>query len=162
MICMIWAQDKNGLIGKGGMLPWHLPNDLRFFKETTLNQTIVMGRTTFEGMNKRVLPNRQTIVLTRNHDYVADNVDVVHDIQDILTLAKTKDVYIVGGAQLYEQFAPYADVLIQTVIDATFEGDTYFPNISFDAFVLESEQQGVVDEKNRYPHTFKKYSRQKG
>ena len=68
MLIAIWAQDKNGLIGKENHLPWHLPNDLRFFKETTINHTLVMGRKTFEGMGGRPLPNRQTIVLTRDKE----------------------------------------------------------------------------------------------
>lgn len=159
MLIMIWAQDEKALIGKNDTLPWHLPNDLRFFKEKTLHHTIVMGRTTFEGMQKRVLPNRHTIILTRDKNYRADNVEVCHDIEEIVARAKTEDIYIVGGASVYAQFAEFADVLFQTVIHENFEGDTHFPSINFSQFVLAEETQGVVDEKNQYAHTFKKFER---
>lgn len=159
MLIMIWAQDEKALIGKNDTLPWRLPNDLRFFKDKTLNHTIVMGRTTFEGMQKRVLPKRHTIILTRDKNYRADNVEICHDIEEIVTRSKTEDIYIVGGSSVYAQFAPFADVLFQTVIHETFDGDTYFPTIDFSKFVLVEEMQGQVDNKNQYAHTFKKFER---
>lgn len=159
MLIMIWAQDENGLIGKNNILPWHLPNDLKFFKEKTLNRTIVMGRTTFEGMQKRVLPNRQTIILTRDIDYQANNVVVYNSVEEIIERSKQEDIYVVGGASVYSQFAPFADVLFQTVIHHTFDGDTHFPKIDFSDYMLVDEIQGVVDEKNQYAHTFKKFER---
>lgn len=159
MIIMIWAQDEKGLIGKNDTLPWHLPNDLKFFKEKTLNHTIVMGRTTFEGMQKRVLPNRNTIVLTRDSQYNADNIEVCHRIEDIIARSKNEDIYIVGGSSVYAQFAPFADVLFQTVIHQTFDGDTHFPVMDFSKFMLVEEVPGIVDEKNQYAHTFKKFER---
>lgn len=159
MLIMIWAEDANGLIGSNGQLPWHLPNDLKFFKENTLHQTIVMGKTTFEGMGKRLLPKRQTIVMTRDVQYACEGGSIVHTIQDVLALAQTQDVYIVGGAQLYQLFAPYAHVLLQTVIHHTFDGDTYFPKIDFSLFTLVSQTEGAVDDQNHYAHTFKKYER---
>lgn len=159
MIVMIWAQDDNGLIGKNDVLPWHLPNDLQFFKEKTLNQIIVMGRTTFEGMNKRVLPNRKTIILTRDTQYCADNVDVCHSVEEIVERSKKETIYIVGGSSVYAQFVPVADVLLQTVIHDTFDGDTYFPSIDFSNYTLVEETKGIVDDKNQYEHTFKKFER---
>lgn len=159
MLIMIWAQDEKALIGKNDTLPWHLPNDLRFFKEKTLNHTIVMGRTTFEGMQKRVLPNRKTIILTHDKYYNADNIEICHSVEEIIERSKKEDIYIVGGSIVYAQFAPFADVLFQTVIHETFEGDTYFPTIDFSNFVLVEEKQGQIDEKNKYAHTFKKFER---
>lgn len=159
MLMMIWAQDEKALIGKNDTLPWYLPNDLRFFKEKTLNHTIVMGRTTFEGMQKRVLPNRKTIILTHDKHYNADNIEVCHSVEEIIVRSKKEDIYIVGGSMVYAQFAPFADVLFQTVIHETFNGDTYFPSIDFSKFVLVEEIQGQIDQKNKYAHTFKKFER---
>jgi dihydrofolate reductase/thymidylate synthase len=88
MLIAIWAQDKNGLIGKDNHLPWHLPNDLRFFKEMTLEHTLVMGRKTFEGMGGRPLPRRQTIVLTHDKDYHAENVLIMHSLEEVLDFDK--------------------------------------------------------------------------
>lgn len=159
MLVMIWAQDEKGLIGKEGALPWHLPNDLKFFKEKTINQIIVMGKTTFEGMQKRVLPKRQTIVLTRDVAYQADNVCICHEIDALVEQSKREDIYIVGGASVYKQFEPFADVLFQTVIHHTFDGDTTFPEIDWTQYTLVEEIDGIVDDNNQYAHTFKKFER---
>lgn len=91
MLAAIWAQDENGLIGKEDRLPWRLPNDLKFFKQMTEANTLVMGRKTFEGMGSRPLPNRQTIVLTRDSSYKAEGVHVMHSVEDVLALEKETD-----------------------------------------------------------------------
>lgn len=83
-IVAIWAQDKNGIIGKSNKLPWYLPKDLKHFKETTLNQAILMGRVTFKGMNKRLLPNRETLILISQFDYQVDGATVVTSVEDVL------------------------------------------------------------------------------
>ena len=88
MLIYIWAQDENGVIGKEGVLPWHLPNDLKFFKEVTLDQTIVMGRNTFEGMGKRLLPRRHSIIVSYQADYDANGAEVVTDIATLVEDAK--------------------------------------------------------------------------
>lgn len=159
MLSFVWAQDQNGLIGKDGQLPWHLPNDLHFFKELTLNHTIVMGRATFEGMNKRLLPKRHTIVLTNQNDYDGAGAEVVHSIETILDEAQSEDIFIVGGATIYQLFAPYVDILYRTIIYESFEGDVYFPNLDWEQFVLVKEVEGKVDDKNLYPHSFQLFTR---
>ncbi|MCC9274151.1 MAG: dihydrofolate reductase, partial [Enterococcus aquimarinus] len=113
MLAALWAEDLQGIIGKDQTLPWHLPNDLKYFKEMTIGKTIVMGRTTFEGMGSRPLPNRQTIVLTRNPDYQAEGVTVMHSVDDVLAYAKTKEepTMIIGGAVVFQDFLPYYDLL---------------------------------------------------
>ena len=102
MLAAIWAQDESGLIGKENKLPWHLPHDLAFFKNTTENNTIVMGRTTFEGMGKRALPNRQTIVLTSDRSYESEGVTVLHSVEDVVKYAETFEgiTFITGGAKV--------------------------------------------------------------
>ena len=159
MLAFVWAEDENGLIGKNGTLPWKLPNDLKFFKEITMDGTIVMGRKTFEGMNKRLLPGRQTIVLTRQTDYDGNGAEVLLDKETILQDAKEDDMYIIGGSDIFELFLDDVDVLYQTKIHETFEGDTYFPKVDWDKFQLKKSVEGSLDENNIYPHTFSLFIR---
>ena len=118
MLAAIWAQDENGLIGKEDRLPWRLPNDLKFFKQMTEANTLVMGRKTFEGMGSRPLPNRQTIVLTRDSSYKAEGVHVMHSVEDVLALEKETDgiFFIAGGSAVYQEFLPFCTILYRTVI----------------------------------------------
>lgn len=159
MLAFVWAEDENGLIGKNGTLPWKLPNDLKFFKEITMDGTIVMGRKTFEGMNKRLLPGRQTIVLTRQSGYDGNGAEVLLDKETILQDAKEDDMYIIGGSDIFELFLDDVDVLYQTKIHETFEGDTYFPKVDWDKFQLKKSVEGSLDENNIYPHTFSLFIR---
>lgn len=157
MLAAIWAQDKNGLIGKEDRLPWHLPADLQYFKAKTLGQTIVMGRRTFEGMGGRALPQRQTVVLTSNPDYQAADVQILHSPEEVLSLARSREVFIVGGASIYQWFLPHCQRLYRTVIDEAFEGDTYFPPVDWYRWQLVARKAGKMDEKNIYPHRFETY-----
>lgn len=160
MIALLWAEDDNGIIGKGGTLPWHLPNDLKYFKGMTLDHKIVMGRKTFEGMGSRPLPKRENIILTRQTDYSHAGVTVRHDVNEVLALDNEEDtVFIIGGSEIFELFLPFADILYQTVIHADFDGDTYFPTTDWNKWELTSSTAGVVDDKNRYEHEFKVFKR---
>ncbi|NEW66329.1 dihydrofolate reductase [Carnobacteriaceae bacterium zg-84] len=159
MIIFVFAQDKNGLIGNKGTLPWHLPNDLAFFKKTTLHQTIVMGRKTFEGMGKRLLPYRHTIILTTDKSYQVEGAEVCHCVQDIMNLSQQQNIYIVGGAKVFSMFADNVDMIYQTIIDETFDGDAYMPKLDMTKFELIERIEGVIDEKNAYPHYFLIYKR---
>lgn len=163
MLIAIWAQDKNGLIGKNDRLPWHLPNDLRFFREKTVNNTLVMGRKTFEGMGGRPLPNRQTIVLTKNTAYQNDQVLVMHSVEEVIAYSKRTEtiIYIAGGSAVYEAFLPHCDELYRTVIDHSFEGDTYFPAVDWNEWQLVQQIAGTMDEKNQYPHVFETFKNNK-
>ncbi|MBO0410762.1 dihydrofolate reductase [Enterococcus hulanensis] len=161
MLIAIWAQDKNGLIGKNNRLPWHLPNDLRFFKETTINHTLVMGRKTFEGMGGRPLPNRQTIVLTRDKDYQAENVMVMHSLDEVLAYdqANQGKVFIAGGSAIYTEFMTHCEKIYRTFIEDCFEGDAYFTEVSWNKWQLTERKQGPKDEKNPYRYYFETYER---
>ncbi|MBO0469246.1 dihydrofolate reductase [Enterococcus sp. DIV0242_7C1] len=161
MLAAIWAQDEQGTIGKNNRLPWHLPNDLKFFKQMTEDNTIVMGRKTFEGMGGRPLPNRQTIVMTRDKDYQASGVIVVHDIDEVLAYAQEFSgiTFIAGGSAVYEEFLPYCDVLYRTVINHTFDGDSVFPEVSWEDWTLINLSPGEQDEQNHYPYQFETYQR---
>ena len=101
-IIAIWAQDEKGVIGKEDRLPWHLPAELQHFKETTLNHAILMGRVTFDGMGRRLLPKRQTLILTRNSEEVIDGALVFQDVESVLAWyqSQEKNLYIIGGKQI--------------------------------------------------------------
>ncbi|MGC6769684.1 dihydrofolate reductase [Enterococcus sp. LJL128] len=161
MLAAIWAQDEQGIIGKENVLPWHLPNDLKFFKKMTENNTIVMGRTTFEGMGGKALPNRKTIVLTRDTSYQAANVMIMNNIQEVLSYAEEFSgiTFIAGGAKIYQDFLPYCDILYRTVIHGAFEGDTYFPSVDWDEWTMINTSEGELDEGNVYAHEFETYQR---
>lgn len=161
MLAAIWAQDKNGLIGKNNRLPWHLPNDQQFFKKMTVGNILVMGRKTFEGMGARPLPNRETIILTRDPSYKADNVRVLHTVKEVLELAdsQTTPIFIAGGTEIYQWFLPYCDYLYRTVIDEIFDGDTYFPAVDWSKWTLSKKEDGILDDKNHYKHQFETYER---
>ncbi len=161
MLAAIWAEDKHGLIGIKGKLPWHLPNDLKFFKKMTIHNTVVMGRKTFEGMGKKALPDRQTIVLTNDLDYEAENVLIVHTVEEVLQYAEETEgiTFIIGGREIFKAFLPYLDILYKTVIHESFEGDVYFPKIDWSKWAIVSISEGIVDEKNKYVHQFETYQK---
>lgn len=157
MIIFVWAEDEKGAIGKDGGLPWKLPNDMKFFKETTTGHTVLMGRKTFESMGNRPLPNRQNLIMTRQLDYQADGVTVVHHLDDIV--GNSEDIYVIGGSEIYKQFMPVVDVLWQTKIAGDFDGDTFFPQVNWDDWQLVEKIPGIRDEKNKYDHESLKYIR---
>ncbi|MBP5408017.1 MAG: dihydrofolate reductase, partial [Bacilli bacterium] len=124
MISMIFAMDKNNLIGKGNSLPWHYSLDLKYFKETTLNHTVIMGENTFYSLGKP-LPNRKNVVATLNPDFKADGVTVIHDLIKFLkeNIDTEEELFVIGGAQIYKLSMLYAKRLYITHIDRAHEGD---------------------------------------
>ncbi|MFB5758919.1 dihydrofolate reductase [Paenibacillus medicaginis] len=138
-LSLIVAMDRNGLIGEGNTLPWHIPEDLTFFRETTLNSNVIMGRSTYESIGK-ALPNRNNIVLTTQLDYYAPECAVATNPDDVLDLVASSDCksFVIGGAQVYKLFIPYANSLYITHIDGEFEGDTYFPSTSYEEWIVEN------------------------
>lgn len=157
----IWAEDSNHLIGKNGRLPWRLPKELQHFKETTLGYTLLMGRVTFEGMNRRVLPGRDTLILTQDRRFQADGVRVMHSVEEVLQwfAQQSNSLFIVGGASVYRAFADHYDRLIKTTVCGSFDGDTYFPEIDLSPFHLVSETQFEKDDHNPYAFTVGIYDR---
>lgn len=161
MIAFLWAQDKNGAIGYQGTLPWSLPNDLKYFKQMTINNAVVMGRKTFEGMNKRSLPNRINIILTTDPNYQAEGVKIMHSREEVLDFAKEYqgDTFITGGANVFNFFMDDVDVLHRTLIDGEFKGDTFISEIDWTKWKLAKTEVGMLDERNKYPHVFETYVR---
>ena len=136
----IVAMTPERIIGRGGDLPWHLPEDLKFFKRTTSGHPIVMGRKTFDSIGKP-LPKRQNIVLTRDPDWSAEGVDVIHSPDDLATLELQDDhAFIIGGAQVYALFLPRLDDLLVSWIYESHPGDTHFPE-----FVAQFPTYEVVE-----------------
>ena len=159
MISLIAAMDENRLIGKNNDLPWRLPADLAYFKKVTMDHTVVMGRKTFESIGKP-LPGRENVIVTSQQDYKVEGATVVHSIDELLALdTNSKELFIIGGAHLYEQNLPYADRLYLTEIQEQFEGDAYFPAFNQSEWNVISKEQGVKDEKNPYPYFFTVYER---
>ena len=158
-ISLIWAMTQDRVIGIDNKMPWHLPNDMAFFRKQTEGKTVVMGRKTFESLGSRPLPKRHNIVLTRDTAWMHEGVEVVHSVEDVLAIAKQEDLMIIGGSEIYALFMPYADHLYITRIDASIEGDAYFPEYDESQWTLVEEIPGSVDERNLYPHRFMIYDR---
>lgn len=158
-ISIIVAMDKNRLIGKNGVLPWYLPNDLAYFRKVTMGHTIVMGRKTYESIGKP-LDGRKNIVLTTNRRFKANGVEVAYSIKEVLSkVNKDEEVFIIGGGEIYKQFLSFADKLYITKIEHEFKGDTYFPNINYNDWKIVSIKKGVVDELNPYNYYYCVYVR---
>lgn len=163
MISFIFAMDRNRLIGKDNDLPWHIPNDFKFFKDMTWGKTIIMGRKTFESFGKP-LPERKHIVITSNKEYDREGCAVIHSINEVIQMEKddpNKEWFVIGGSVLFEEMLPYADRMYLTYIDASFEGDTYFPQYDESDWTLVSEKKGKKDDKNPYDYYFRTYDRKK-
>lgn len=155
----IVAYGEDRVIGKDNDLIWHLPNDLKHFKKHTSGKPIIMGRKTFESLG-RPLPNRRNIVITRNANWAADGVEVVHSLdQAIQSVQDVPEAFIVGGAQIYELAMPLVKVFELTVVHATLPGDAYFPAWDSSEFELASEQRHEADENHAYPFTFQTWVR---
>lgn len=123
----IVAMTPDRVIGRGGTLPWHLPEDLAFFKRVTTGHPVVMGRKTYESIG-RPLPKRRNIVLTRDPKWSAPGAEVIHRPEDLATLPEiTGRVFIIGGAEIYSAFLPSLDELLVSHVFARHEGDTFFP-----------------------------------
>ncbi len=127
-VTMIVAVGRNGVIGDGLTMPWHLPADLRYFKRTTMGHPMVMGRRTFESMG--VLPGRRSIVVTRQQQWHPDDVEVANSLAEAWALtADADEVFVVGGGEVYREVMPAADRLLVTHIDLAPEGSVTFPEI---------------------------------
>lgn len=153
-VAIISALDRNGLIGAGNALPWHLPADLAHFRQLTLGHAVIMGSRTWESLPKKPLPGRQNIVLSRSMSKDMAECDVARNLDEALNIADGEHVFIIGGASVYEQALPLADRLYLTRIDAVFEGDTYFPKIDEDAWQETERESHTQDEKNPHDYTF--------
>ncbi|MBP1950765.1 dihydrofolate reductase [Virgibacillus litoralis] len=163
MISLLVAMDSNQTIGAENDLPWRLPNDLKFFKEKSTGNTIIMGRKTYESMG-RPLPNRKNVVITRQQIDFPDEVDVIDNVDMIREWNKEnpeQEFFVIGGGIIFDQIMPYADRMYITWIEETFKGDTYFPEFSQEDWNLTSKVKGEKNEKNPYDYYFLQYDRKR-
>lgn len=158
-ITIIAAMSENRIIGRAGSLPWRLPADLKRFKSLTVGHTVIMGRKTFQSIG-RPLPDRRSIVITRNADYRAEGVLIVLSLEDALSqAADDEEAFIIGGGELYRHALPLADRLELTIVHAVIEGDTSFPELDIKDWKLIGEERHEADDRHAYPFTFQRYER---
>lgn len=162
---MIAAVASNGVIGKNNDLPWRLPDDMKFFMNTTKGHHVIMGRKNYESLheNFKPLPKRTNIVVTRQQNYSAPGCVVVHDVPsavDIARQAGESELFVIGGAEIYNQTLPLADRLYLTEIEAAVDGDTYFPDFDKGRWKERSREHHPADERHRYAFDFVIYERQ--
>ncbi|MCX8129960.1 MAG: dihydrofolate reductase [Clostridia bacterium] len=158
MISLILAMDKNRTIGLENKLPWRLPADLAYFKKVTMGHAVIMGRKTFESIGKP-LPGRRNIIISRNNSYTAEGCTVYNSVEEVVDSVGDEDVFVIGGANIYNEFINYAQRLYITLIEETFIGDAFFPEIDSAGWKLISKEKGIKDEKNPYDYCFMLYDR---
>jgi dihydrofolate reductase len=161
-VSIIVATSLNHAIGKDNQLLWHLPADLKFFKTTTMGCPVVMGRKTFQSIG-RTLPGRKNVVITRDKNFNSDNqfdILVVGSVDEALVkLHSEKEVFIIGGGEIYQQSMDAADTIYLTLVNTVIEADVYFPAVDKTKFDLVWEEKHVADEKNKFDYTFQKFDR---
>ncbi len=164
-LSIIVAAARNGVIGRNNALPWHLPEDLRYFKQVTMGKPIVMGRKTFESIG-RPLPGRTNIVVTRQADYSPEGVRVVASLEQALALAEdialidgSEELMVIGGAEIYAAALPLAKRLYLTEVDAEVEGDAYLPAVDWAQWTEVSRQRHAAEGSNPHPYSFVVYER---
>lgn len=155
-ISIIAATGKKNELGKGNQLLWHLPDDLKHFKELTTGHTIVMGRKTFESIGKP-LPNRRNIVITRDMNFTADGIEVIHSLQEIQN--RDEEIFIIGGGEIYAQALPFADKLYLTEVDASLDADTFFPQFKKNEWNEVERTHHNKKEKHLYDFDFVVYEK---
>jgi dihydrofolate reductase len=159
-LALIWAMSRNRVIGRNNALPWHLSEDLRYFKRVTMGKPIIMGRKTWESIG-RPLPGRTNIVITRDQNFQAGGARVVHSLDDALRLAEhvgviegAEEVIVIGGAEIYALALPKAERLYLTQVHAEVEGDAWFPEFDLSQWQELSREEFKAEGPNPYPYSF--------
>jgi dihydrofolate reductase len=162
IISLVVAASENNVIGKNNRLLWHLPKDMKFFKNVTWAMPIVMGRKTFESMGGKPLPGRKNIVITRQPGWNAEGVSVVNGVDAAAALAEElnyKEIFIIGGGEIYLIAFDRANKIYMTRVHAELEGDTYFPVIEKNDWTLVNNVDNPGDEKHAYAFSFQVWER---
>ena len=161
MITIIAAIAKNNALGKDNDLIWHLPGDLKRFKKITSGHYILMGRNTFESIG-RPLPNRTSVIITRNENYVKDGCLIANSLEEALEMAKDEEnVFVIGGAQVYQYAMEHnlVDTLDITLVHHEFEADVFFPEIDLSIWEQTEKEDFCADKKNKFDYSFVRYKR---
>jgi dihydrofolate reductase len=160
-ISLVVAASANHAIGLNNALLWHLPNDLRFFKNTTWGAVVIMGRKTFEAVSKP-LPGRINIVVTRNEEWNATDVCVAGSLEDAIDQAKKtncREIFVIGGAEIYALAMPIAQRIYLTRVHADLAGDAFFPPVDNNLWQLVHETHFAADDKHAFPYSFQTWER---
>lgn len=159
MISIIVAAAENNVIGGNNQLLWRLPNDMKWFKANTTGHTVIMGRKTYDSMG-RALPNRRNIIISRNPNLKLEGCEVVGSLDEALQLtAGEKEVFVIGGGEIYKQAWDKADKLYLTRVHTEKEGDTVIPEIEDSRWIEESREDHSTDEKHPYAYSFIVYNK---
>ena len=159
-LSMIVAMGQNRMVGKDNKMPWHLPDDLKYFKSKTLNKPVIMGRKTFESIGSKPLPNRPNLIISRNEAFQAEGAIVFNSVEAALAeLADYAEVMIMGGAQIYAQWIDQVDQLYITEVKASPQGDVFFPAIDHQAWMEVSREPHPADERHAFAFDFVVYKR---
>lgn len=160
LICIIVAADENNAIGRGGKLPWHLREDMKYFKKITMSRAVLMGRKTFESIGKP-LAGRWNVVLTRDLKFDSPNIEVAHSPQEAIHLyGAGNPMFIIGGEQIYKEFWSCADLIYLTRVHTKVEGaDAYIPEIDETKYSLLDSKDVKADEHNDFDMTFEIWRR---
>ena len=163
VISMIAALTPDGAIGANNQLLWRLPNDMKRFKQLTTGHTVIMGRKTFESLPNGALPNRTNVVITRDRDVSFAGCEICHTIRDAIDSHRHEnEIFIIGGASIYEQAITLADKLYLTYVHHTFQhADVFFPSFNADDWSILESQNQPADEFHAYPYTFVTFIKKK-
>ena len=169
IISLIAAVSENNVIGKNNTLPWHLPADMKYFRDTTMGHCVIMGRKNYDSipLKYRPLDGRTNIVVTRQKDFTADGCIVVNSVEEALNAADRipplggggAEVFIIGGADIYRQTINIADKMYYTKIHHTFDGDAFFPKMDSNRWEKKMQKDFQPDEKNKFPFSFCVYEK---
>ncbi|WP_435171562.1 dihydrofolate reductase [Paenibacillus glycanilyticus] len=160
-ITMIAAMDRGRTIGIGNRLPWRLPAEMAYFTRHTTGKTVVMGRKTFESLPKP-LKDRTNVVITRQQDYAKEGCEVVHSVQEAIDRYGDGELMVIGGADIYAQFLPFADKILLTEVETDIEGgDAFFPALTEDEWERVDAEKVESDERNAFSFTFQTFARRK-
>jgi dihydrofolate reductase len=157
-VSMIVAASENGVIGKDGDMPWRLSADLKNFKAITLGHTIIMGRKTWDSI-QRLLPGRQTVIVTRQKDFKVDGAIVVGNLEEALAATEDESPFVVGGAEIYRLALPHVTKIYLTRVHAEIDGDTWMPEVDFSKWNKLESVSHSSDEKNSHDYSFEIYKK---
>ncbi len=160
MVSILVAASENNVIGKGNAIPWQMPADMRYFRRLTTGNVVIMGRKTYESIGK-LLPDRANVIVTRQPDMKVAGAFVAHSLRDALEKGKAsgRNVFVIGGEDIYKQALPYVDRVYLTRIHAHIDGDAYFPPLNKTEWMLVSSESKMPDEKHKFAFDFEVYQR---
>lgn len=162
IIAIIVAVAKDNIIGAGNTIPWYCPEDLKYFKRTTLGYPVLMGRKTYDSLKIKPLPGRKNIIITRDHSLTIKGCDVVTSIEQGIALSESthaEKLFVIGGADIYRQCIPFAQQLYITEVDVQVKGDCHFPEVDESIWSLYKQDTYLADDKNPHNMIFKMFVR---